>query len=67
MKESVYVKESPNKGRGVYAAEDIRKNEVILEFNGPRVKIESLAGIPREVQDHLLDLPGVSHNHSDIL
>jgi len=40
MKESVYVKESPDKGRGVYAARDIRKNELILEFNGPYVKIE---------------------------
>jgi len=74
MKESVYVKESPGKGRGVYAAGDIRKNEVILEFNGPYVKIESLAGIPREVQDHLFNIglgeylivrePGVYTNHS---
>jgi len=74
MKESVYVKESPDKGRGVYAARDIRKNEVILEFNGPYVKIESLAGIPREVQDHLFNIglneylivrePGAYTNHS---
>jgi hypothetical protein len=49
MKESVYVKEGPHNGRGVYAARDIRKDEVILEFNGPSVKIESLDGIPREV------------------
>ena len=74
MKESVYVKESLDKGRGVYAARDIRKNEVILEFNGPYVKIESLAGIPREVQDHLFNIglneylivrePGAYTNHS---
>jgi SET domain-containing protein len=59
MKGSVYVKESPDKGRGVYAARVIRKDEVILEFNGPSVKIESLDGIPREVQDHLFNIgPG---------
>jgi len=74
MKESVYVKDSPIKGRGVYAARDIRKDAVILEFNGPYVKIESLNGIPREVQDHLFNIgrdeylivrePGVYTNHS---
>jgi hypothetical protein len=74
MKGSVYVKESPDKGRGVYAARVIRKDEVILEFNGPYVKIESLDGIPREVQDHLFNIgpgeylivrePGVYTNHS---
>jgi len=74
MKESVYVKEGPHNGRGVYAARDIRKDEVILEFNGPYVKIESLDGIPREVQDHLFNIgldeylvvrePGVYTNHS---
>jgi len=74
MKEPVYVKESPDKGRGVYAARDIRRDELILEFNGPYVKIKSLDGIPREVQDHLFNIgpgeyliarePGVYTNHS---
>lgn len=74
MKESVYLKESPDKGWGVYAARDIPKDEIILEFNGPYVKIESLEGIPREVQDHLFNIglgeylivrkPGVYTNHS---
>jgi len=74
MKKLVYVKESPDKGRGVYAARDIRKDEVILQFSGPHVKIESLDGIPREVQDHLFNIgpdeyliarePGVYTNHS---
>jgi hypothetical protein len=74
MKEPVYVKESPDRGRGVYAARDIRKDEVILEFNGPHVTIGSLEGIPREVQDHLFNIgqgeylivrePGAYTNHS---
>ena len=74
MQELVYVKESQDKGRGLYAAGDIRKDEVILKFNGPHVKIESLAGIPQDVQDHLFNIgldeyliarePGVYTNHS---
>lgn len=74
MKECVVVKETPNKGRGIFATRDIRKDEVILEFNGPRVHIERLDGIPREVQDHLFNVgvgeyliarePGVYTNHS---
>lgn len=74
MKESVYVKGSHDKGRGVFAARFIRKDEVILQFNGPYVKIESLKGIPREVLDHLFNIgpaeylivrePGVYTNHS---
>jgi len=68
------VKESTDKGRGVYAARNIQKDEVILEFNGPYVKIESLDGILRAVQDHLFNIgpdeylivrePGVYTNHS---
>ena len=74
MEELVCVKEIPNKGRGIFAARDIQKDEVILEFNGPYVKIERLDGIPREVQDHLFNIgveeylivrePGVYTNHS---
>ena len=74
MAELVYIRKNMDKGRGLFAARDIRKDEVILEFNGPRVHIERLEGIPREVQDHLFNVgrgeyliarePGVYTNHS---
>jgi len=74
MEELIYVKKTPEKGLGVFAARDILKDEIITEFKGPFVKIEQLDGIPREVQDHLFNVgvgeyliarePGVRTNHS---
>lgn len=74
MKETVYVKEKPDMGCGIFAARDISKNETIIEFKGPRVKISDMAGIPKEVWDHLFNVgldeyiiarePGVRTNHS---
>jgi len=74
MKELVYVKETPKKGFGIFAIRNIRKDEAILEFNGPYIKIENIDGIPREVWDHLFNIgineyimarePGVRTNHS---
>ncbi len=74
MEMLAYVKETPGKGRGIFASRDIRRDEAVLEFNGPRVHIDRLEGIPREVQDHLFNIgvgeyliarePGVYTNHS---
>jgi len=35
MEEWIYVKETPEKGLGVFAARDILKDEIITEFKGP--------------------------------
>lgn len=74
MKDLMVVKETPNRGLGVFATRDIKKNEVITEFNGPRVRIDNMQGIPREVWDHLFNVsateylivrePGARTNHS---
>ncbi len=74
MEELIYVRDSPQKGRGIFAVRDIKKNEVIAEFKGPRVRIENMEGIPREVWDHLFNVgvdeyiiarePAVRTNHS---
>ena len=74
MKDLICVKETPSRGLGVFAVRDIRKDEIVAEFKGPLVKIEKLAGIPREVQDHLFNVgldeyliarePAVRTNHS---
>lgn len=74
MEEVICVKETPNRGVGIFAARDILKDETILEFKGPRIKIENMEGIPREVWDHLLNVgldeyiiarePAVRTNHS---
>ncbi len=74
MEELIYVKETPKRGLGVFAVRDIAKDEIITEFKGPRVKIETLEGIPREVSDHLFNVgmdeylitkePAVRTNHS---
>ena len=74
MKEPICVKETPATGTGIFASRDILKDEVILEFKGPRIKIEDMEGIPREVWDHLFNVdvdeyiiarePGVRTNHS---
>jgi SET domain-containing protein len=73
MKEAVCVKKS-DMGFGIFAAKGIPKDEVILEFKGPRVKIPDMTGIPQEVWDHLFNVgldeyimarePGVRTNHS---
>lgn len=74
MEKLIYLQHSPGKGWGVFASRDIRKDEIIVEFTGPEVDIESLDGIPREVQDHLFNIglhryiiarePEVRTNHS---
>ena len=74
MKELVHVKEKPNMGLGIFAVRDIRKDEVIAEFKGPRIRIKDMEGIPREVWDHLFNVgicdyiiarePAVRTNHS---
>jgi hypothetical protein len=74
MEKLICVKASAGKGLGVFATRDIRKDEVIVEFTGPEVTIESLEGIPGEVQDHLFNIgtdryiiarePEVRTNHS---
>jgi SET domain-containing protein len=74
LKEAVYVKEKSDMGFGIFAARDISKDEIIIEFKGPRVKIPDMTGIPREVWDHLFNVgvdeyiiarePAVRTNHS---
>jgi len=53
MQDLICTKTTKNRGVGVFATRDIRKDEIIAEFIGPVVMIKSLEGIPREVQDHL--------------
>jgi hypothetical protein len=74
MKELIYVRETSNRGSGIFAARNILKDEIITEFKGPRVKIEHVDGIPKEVWDHLLNVgvdeyiivrdPAARTNHS---
>jgi hypothetical protein len=74
MRELVCVKEKPNMGLGIFALRDIQKDELIAEFKGPRIRIEDMEGIPREVWDHLFNVgicdyiiarePAVRTNHS---
>lgn len=74
MEKLIYVKETPMKGKGVFALRDIRKDEIISSFTGPRVKIENLDEFPSEVVDHLFNVgtdeyimarePEVRTNHS---
>jgi uncharacterized protein len=74
MNKPIYVKNTPDKGLGVYAARDIRKDEIISEFTGPRITIENLGEFPPEVVDHLFNVgtneylvtrePEVRTNHS---
>ncbi|MEI7492586.1 MAG: SET domain-containing protein-lysine N-methyltransferase [Bacteroidota bacterium] len=74
MEKLICVKETPLKGRGIFAVRDIRKGEIITSFTGPRVKIEHLDEYPPEVVDHLFNVgtdeyilakePEVRTNHS---
>lgn len=74
MQDLIYIKATKMMGVGVFATRDIKKDEVIAEFRGPVVMLESLDGIPREVQDHLYNVgvgkyilakePAVRTNHS---
>ncbi len=74
MENLIYVKDTPQKGRGIFAFRNIRKGEIISTFTGPRVKIERLDEFPPEVVDHLFNVgtheylvarePEVRTNHS---
>jgi SET domain-containing protein len=74
MEDLIFIKETPGRGRGVFAARDIEKDEIITEYKGPYVKIEDMEGIPKEVWDHLFNIgideyvitrdPGARTNHS---
>jgi len=74
MEKLICAKETPLKGRGIFAVCDIRKGEIISSFTGPRVKIEHLDEYPQEVVDHLFNVgtdeyilakePEVRTNHS---
>ncbi|MEI7983143.1 MAG: SET domain-containing protein-lysine N-methyltransferase [Bacteroidota bacterium] len=74
MEKLICVKETHLKGRGIFAIRDIRKDEIISAFTGPRVKIERLDEFPPEVVDHLFNVgtdeyilarePEVRTNHS---
>ncbi len=74
MGKPVYAKETPDRGWGVFAGRDFAAGEFITKFDGPRVHIESMEGIPQEVWDHLLNVgpvdyviprePEVRTNHS---
>jgi len=74
MERLIYVNKTLEKGLGIFAARDIRKDEIISEFKGPRVKIERLEDLPQEVLEHLFNVgvdeylvtfePEVRTNHS---
>jgi uncharacterized protein len=74
MSKSVYSKETPGRGLGLFAAKNFQCGEIITRFEGPQVHIESMDGIPQEVWDHLLNVgvtdyliprePEVRTNHS---
>ncbi len=74
MEKLICVKETPLKGKGIFAVRDIRKGEIISTFTGPRIKIERLDEFPPEVVDHLFNVgtdeylltrePEVRTNHS---
>lgn len=74
MEKLFYVKQTEGKGYGIFAAREIRKDELISEFRGPRVTIEAIGLVPPEVQDHLFNVglneylvtfePEVRTNHS---
>jgi len=74
MEDLIRVKEVPGMGTGVFATRDIRKDELIAEFRGPRIKIPDMTGIPDEVWSHFFNVgvdeyiiarePAVRTNHS---
>jgi SET domain-containing protein len=74
MEDLVSVKKTDNRGLGIFAIRDIRKDEYITEFSGPVVKIPDFEGFPSEVIDHLFNIgphdyimarePAVRTNHS---
>ncbi len=50
MQDLVTVQRTANKGLGIYAIRDIKKDEVITEFKGPVVTVPEFDGIPGEVK-----------------
>lgn len=61
MNAPVYSKETPDRGWGLFAARRFNAGEVVTRFDGPRVHIESMKGIPSEVWDHLLNVGPVDY------
>jgi uncharacterized protein len=74
MEDLVCVRKTDNRGLGIFAIRDIKKDEHITEFSGPIVTIPDFEGFPSEVIDHLFNIgpdryimarePAVRTNHS---
>jgi len=74
MKDLVKVQKTVDKGLGIFAIRDIKKDEVVTEFSGPVVTIPDLDCYPDEVVNHLFNIgvdkyimarePAVRTNHS---
>lgn len=74
MEDLFYMKNTADKGRGVFAIRNISKGEYIAEFKGPIVNLQSLNGYPEEVVELLFPIgehsyimamePAVRTNHS---
>ena len=56
MKDLVSVQRTGDKGLGIFALRDIKKDEIITEFSGPVVTIPEFDGFPGEVIDHLFNI-----------
>jgi uncharacterized protein len=61
MNGPVYAKETPDRGWGLFAGRHFAEGEVVTKFDGPRVRIECMEGIPAEVWDHLLNVGPVDY------
>ena len=63
MEDLICVKGTSKMGSGVFATRDIRKDEIIAEFRGPRLKIADMTGIPDEVWSHFFNV-GVTYQET---
>jgi SET domain-containing protein len=52
VKQSVIVKETVNKGKGVFALIDFKKDDFILRVEGRIIETEAPALYPKDVQNH---------------
>jgi len=48
----ITIKESGEKGKGVFALKDFKKDEIILHIDGGVIETDNPDSLPKDIQDH---------------
>ena len=67
MSKNVIVKETRNKGKGVFALKNFKKDEFILHIDGEVVETNNPSSFSKEIQDHWFPFDKKGNKHKYLL